>query len=774
MAKERTEAAKRRGTEPRLGRHRRVESHPHDAKAHHAKVRQQPSFALLGFPNITNAIRTHRRSWYTLFLLLVVTALPVLLTRELWFEVWSGARSHAWDGSGHLALARIYEETIFPDTFGWTNAFLGGMPFPNFYPPLFYWLVALLHHTHLFSLITAFKIVLVLPTLLLPGAIWVVACKASDKNRLVATSAAMMVLPVLIDYRFYNQAGMLMGLSYTSTFLLGLYTHPLGFVLLLAWYAIYSNSSDYQTWRFALASVLLALALLANFFALNVAMLFIAATVIYDFVRMRRAPDSKTQQQIRNLLIAHLISPLVAACLTLFWLAPAIGASVYFPSSPSSIPFSQLVSTAMFVWYLLAAIGVFFWIREPTTGMWPYLGTCVVLALVVVFAGTISPAWLPLHAERLLAMFNFLLAVPAAHLGAFVLQKAWTLLSPKQRTRQRFRKGEQSRSEVLNKPQPIHMTATVVALLTASLVAFALIKPSSFKLAFYPTNTNEVVDPILGFAQQHKDGRYLIETTPFSDTETAHDGRAIGAYLGAQGNESLSLFFREASPSVIFFNSLIRSLSVYGDATNLSSMLIDDTDFARQPVANHLAQARFIGTRYLVTRSPWAKNRLAAEPAIKSRIDFGPWTIHELQGEQFSAVQLLHYKPALVVSKISLKQRRRDQYEFVRFAEEQFADGWFDVLLAHSAEIKIDHLNVPAGFGALIVDTYQYDDENAAFTRLREFAQQRPLILLAGDNPLFRRLQSSIADFPQATIIERAIEGLVPGCQPARQLTATQ
>ena len=83
------------------------------------------------------------------YTLILITLLPVALTSFVWLELIHGVASRAIDGSGHFAMAQIYDQTIFPDTFGWTNAYFAGMPFPNFYPPLFFWLVSLLHHTGL-------------------------------------------------------------------------------------------------------------------------------------------------------------------------------------------------------------------------------------------------------------------------------------------------------------------------------------------------------------------------------------------------------------------------------------------------------------------------------------------------------------------------------------------------------------------------------------------------------------------------------------------------
>src|SRR4029077_12906424 len=163
--------------------------------------------------------------------LVVVTALPVLLSSKLWVAVWRGTLSRAWDGSGHSAIAQIYDQSIFPDTFGWTNSCFAGMPFPNFYPPVFYWCVSLLHHTQLFSFTTAFKLVVALPVLLIPAAMWLLGWSLSNKSPLVAMAVALASVLLLIDLRFMG--ALLAGLDYFSTFQIGLYTQPLGFVLLV-------------------------------------------------------------------------------------------------------------------------------------------------------------------------------------------------------------------------------------------------------------------------------------------------------------------------------------------------------------------------------------------------------------------------------------------------------------------------------------------------------------------------------------------------------------
>lgn len=699
--------------------------------------------------------------------IIVVITTPILFTKELWYEIWSGSLPQAWDGSGHHALAQYYSQTLFPSTFGWAHAFFGGIPFPNFYPPLFYWLVALLDRTHLLSFPTVFKIVLIVPVVLLPAAVWTLAWKVSNKNQLVAIAAALAILPLLIDYRFFNSTG-LMGLNYASTFLLGMYSQTLGFILLIAWYVLFSSKCIYQPWRFALSSILLALALLANFFGAITAALLVLSTIVYDSLKLVRKDDIVTHRQTQKTLAAHAFSSVIAGCLTLFWSMPLIASYDYFVTRPHSIAFDKLVPAVMWVWYTLALAGIIVWLRRPTRSMWPYLTTCLALASGVFFAAAFSPRWFPLHPPRLITTLNFLLAVPVGMATAAALRqlskkffKRPLQKQPRRNSRALSRRelsmgdGMQSRS--------FGIIVGSLILLIGIVVSINWITPSDYSLAFYQTGNNERINPVLRFAERHRAGRYLVEVPPFSDVESSLDARAINSYLGAQGNEAVSLFFREAAPNVLFFNPLVNALSTQPDAFGISSVLVDDRDFAEQPLSHHLERARFVGVRYLVMTTPVMKNRLANETIVEARHHLGAWSVFDIGGggdhqeEQVTPARPLAYRPALVIGDFSFKMRRREEYDFVRFAEEQFNGNWFDVLLARSLEPQIDRLSSLEDFGAVIVDTYKYDDEVRAFELLRDYAQRRKLILLTSDSPLFHRIRSSISQFPQAHIIDRPL-----------------
>jgi hypothetical protein len=743
-----------------------------------------------------------------LFIAVPVVSTPVVLNGKLWAAVWHGELSRAWDGTGHSAIAQIYDQTIFPNTFGWTNAYFGGMPFPNFYPPLFYWCVALLQRTHLFSFATAFKLMVVLSVLLVPAAIWILAWFLSNRNRIVATASALAGALLLVDVRIMGT--LLAGLDYFSTFQIGLYTQPLGFVLMIAWFVVYSgigstNSSlsdragrmrALPSARLALSALLLALTVLSNFFVAITAAVFILATVSNDLVHLHRAAKSQQMREERNALLRHLLSPVIALLLTLFWIVPMIAEYKYFVTRPFAPETQSLFSPWLMAWYAVAVLGSIAWWRghkwkgadvngslraarrrrdkygakarsgtwasdypiSPTSGggdasllapaMRPYLATCLFLALAVIFSATLAPSWFPLQAPRFLATLTFLLTVPVG----FAVACAFGWLA------RLFEETAASDTELSFRRARYSSVVAIVLFLLLALTAPSL----GWIYAFYPKGAKTPIDGVLEFARQHRDGRYLVEVINpklgAAWTEASFDARAINSYLGSQGNESISGVFHEASPNALFTLPVVNAFSNYPDSFGVSSVLADDLDFAARPLLEQVKRAQFLGVKYLVIRTPAMKERVNKELTSAIRHDIGWWAVFELPGATSPKIQALPYKPALVLSSFTVKARRRNEMSFIRLAEEQFADNWFDVLLARSPESNIDQLTDLDRFGALILDRYDYSNEEVAFQRLREFSKTRVLICLSDDNRLFHRVEAARSEFSLLEIVERPPE----------------
>jgi hypothetical protein len=687
--------------------------------------------------------------------------------------------SAAWDGSSHQALAEIHSTSIFPDTFSWTDSAFGGMPYPNFYPPAQLWLAALLHHSRLFSFGGAFKLAVLIPVLLLPPVIWIAAWRITRRDALAASGSAIVSLFLLADSRFYLRFNS--GIDLFSTFQLGLYAQTLGFVLLALWLSIYLSAS--HSWRRpGLSAITLALTILSNFFAAGAAFVFVAATLLSDGWKCWRAVDSGAFRQAVNRLLGHLAVVIVSVLLALFWLAPMFSEYEYFVTRPDPVDLNHFFSPVLWGYCVLALVGAAIWRRNSSPGMWPYLGGCGLLAVALFLSSTFAPEWLPLQAQRLLAILVFLLAVPAGHALAAVFREltippddypgsapdSASSISPQSRGELGgFAEKEKKKRafwQVLRAPSgsAAHLRwrkfAATGIVLVSLLVAGFTSPGTGIQYSFYTTEEFSEVARILDFAKERQDGRYLVEVPPQPETRAQFDGRAINAYLAAQGNETLSVAYHEASVNSLFFLPVVNTLSGAPYHFGISSVLGDDLDFMAQPVSKRLERARMIGARYLVIHTPQIKFDVAQEPAIGPRHDFGAWSVFELKEGPPPRARVLPYLPALVVSDFTVKERRRNESSFIRWAEEQFADGWFDVVLARAAEKKIDRLPGLDSFGALVLDTYDCDDCDRAFDRLREFAGKRLLIALASDAPLFQRINAARSEFMRLEIIDRQEE----------------
>jgi hypothetical protein len=666
------------------------------------------------------------------------------LTSFIWLEVVRGVTSRAIDGSGHFAIGQIYDQSIFPDTFGWTNAYFGGMSFPNFYPPLFFWLVSLLHHTHLFSYGTAFKLVVATPLILMPLAFWAVAYVHSGKNQQVAfgTALACATLYSLGDIFQRNS-----GLDISSTLLDGFYTQPLGFVLLLAWILVYLLPRQGLR-QFAIASILLSLTVLANFFNTITAIIFIASVLICDLVTWMRSSDPAERLQQRRNFVFHFLSPWLAAALSAFWLVPMLSSYEYLVTRPLIRPLSQMITTPLWCWYFLAATGAVISWRRRNGRLGPYLLACLILLVGLIFSGTFAPAWFPLQVFRFFSMINFLFCLPVGVSLSYVAQ---LYLDKQARWSSRANTADDA-----GFGKQIGFAVFVIALLIALAVTMSS-KKLTKAFAFYTAETYPRISPVLDFAKQRNDGSYLVEVLPtFANSGLVRfDSLALNAYLGAQGNRTISIVYREASPNSSFFNAELNAFSRYRENFGISSALLSDQDFIDQPLAQHLKRLEFIGVRYVIAGSTELKAQMSRESDVALRHDIGDWAIFELHGTVAPFVRRLAYRPALVVSDFTVKMRRRNQYDFMRLAEEEFNDAWFDVLLVRSPERRIDLLPQLDQFGALILDTYDFQDENKALVQLQSFAQNHTLILLSSDAPLFSRIKSEI---PRAIVIERPYE----------------
>lgn len=664
----------------------------------------------------------------TLPAVLVVCSCPLLRTASFFRLFFEPSLPRSWDGAAHLAASSLYDRTIFPNTFGWTDAWFAGMPLPNFYPPLFYWCVAALHHAGLLLLL-AFKSMVAIPFVLIPSALGLLSWRLSSRNMLTTSCTVLIACFPLLDSRL--QSNFPGGLSCASTFNEGLYTQPLGFILLVMWIAIYLGTIN--SWRgCGLASLALASVVLASFFSAVAALPFGIVGLLYDLYKTGH-------RAVPNRLGARVPLPLKAltlgcgALLCAFWAVPVIVEYPYLVARPLHVLWTNVIPPGPWFWIWLGAAlaGVILMFRVGSRGARTFVIGSVCLALL-----TLAPLsqiqWIPSQPPRLLSTLTFLLTVPVGWLLATLVRSFVELLC----------RGRQQRK--------LWFIATVAGI--AAIITWH-IKLPTLSEALYTGDPS--ITSVLDFGRTHQDGRYIVENA-WQHTDQ-RDSRALNAYLGMQGNETLNVVFHEASPSSIYFTPLVNALSASSDSFGVSSALANDLDFYNQSLDRHLCRARQVGVRYIACLTPWIKRRFRQQAQLIEH-NLGRWSVFEMKAPPAPEVEILRYLPALVVSTLDFKERQSGSYSFVRLSEEQFNSGGSDVLLVQAETNKIDDLSNLDAFGALILERYDYSDENTAFDAVRRFAQHRLLVLMSSGQPLFARLSSHLSELPHAVIVHREAE----------------
>jgi uncharacterized membrane protein len=144
--------------------------------------------------------------------------------------VWRAPIPGGWDGVAHFAMAEVYARRIFPAVSGWVPEYFAGMPFPDFYPPLFYWLVGALVRLGLAPK-AAFLGIQTALSAALPLLAYLCARRLAG-DRVAGWTAGALAIVFQLDGRPLSR----FGIGLVATFDVGLASHLLGFVLALGFY----------------------------------------------------------------------------------------------------------------------------------------------------------------------------------------------------------------------------------------------------------------------------------------------------------------------------------------------------------------------------------------------------------------------------------------------------------------------------------------------------------------------------------------------------------
>jgi hypothetical protein len=641
-----------------------------------------------------------------LFMIVFFAAITLLLSlRELsafWNAPWTGS----FDGMSHVVVGEYYANNVFPKTSGWMPHWFGGMPFPDFYPPLFYWVTALIYRLTPLSYLTTVRLFLTILILALPG-LTAMLTSSLTRNRW-ATFSAGCLSAIAVSYPDYPY-----GIAADATFREGFFTQLPAYVCLLMWYHCFINSGGTLRSRIA-ARGLFFLLLLSNVHVVPVAVLLIGSFWTISLLHYRRTPDFR---ELRETARSHFSLLFPAAAAAAFWYVPLLSHIRYFTAvAVPPLPASRwaAVSTVSAVLTCIAAVTSFV---DKNRAVQAVSLACILLGIGT-FAeiSTLVPS-APLQPFRLLASFPFLSCVPASYLfgrlitwfpapavraAACVLLLcpfAWDLYM------ERATVSEYRNIPVVNDPSG---AAKLSSTLSAN-----------------PRITNIEIPSVPLIPAYLDDPAYLT----------------IAGNLAKQGLDSTYIAFRESAVSSLFMVPARNDFSESTEAWGIDSKLAFDEDFLSQSVDQRLDLADYLGIGRFIVYSPEMTAMLAGNPMLVRENTYGQWTSYQLSHPS-SRARVLEYEPALFIGPVNFKKRSAWSYDYVRFQEEILFHGDFSVPLVRANDAWVDTTADLDRFRTVIMTDYQYHNLDRAWERLRKFAETGTIICVPDNSPLSDRLQT--------------------------------
>jgi hypothetical protein len=634
-----------------------------------------------------------------------------------------------WDGVPHYAIADLYARNIFPAISGWMPEYFAGMPYPDFYPPVFYFSVAALTKGGL-STRDAFLLVQVLASAAVPLLSYLCA------RRLSGTRVGGVVAGLLATgYLVHGGALSRLGIALRGTFDAGLSTQLLGHCMVLLFYYAFLSALEDRRWA-AASALFLALVPLTN-----VHMVWVAALLFVTLSATQLVMARSHAERLRVLAV-HAAIGVVSLLLSACWVVPMLARLKYVPTLALD-PVPPGVAAFLFFRlsvYLLCGFAAAL-LERNARAIALAVSLLLLLVLSVLPARYLSLSDVALQPGRLAVAFPFLMTFLVGYLvGVAGKLWSWPLAQP------------------------------AVALACA---AFFFLH---FKLESAPTgNVTDTemtqYENVLRTLNGRTDGRVITEM----DRKGSQNPFALQALVGASGGHSLTTVFRESSVNVLFTVPMRNRFSTENESFGVDSKVGAD-DFETE-WAQELTRLRLFNVRYFAVQSEEMKEKLAALPGVRRESPEGRWELYALEAPAPGLASVPAYAPVLTFAPFSVKRRPNFSFDFVRLGEEMLASGQLEVPLVLARSGRLDREEDWERFRTALVTEYRYEDAERAYAALEHFSRDRHLLLLESEDPLYARLAKLAPERKTVHLIPTLADRPAPssaGVPPGRRAVAEQ
>jgi len=535
-------------------------------------------------------------------------------------------------------LVQLYASHIFPNLIGWLPEPFGGIPFPVFYPPLFYWSGALFMKLTGLSAPLAVKLLTTLTFAVLPGVLFILGRRVGLR-RLEALLAAGWAGVIACG----SNVASLSGIGLLGEFEVGLYTQTLGFVWLCVWCAFLPYSQ--RCWKPAVVAVFaLCATILSNVHVLPFAAIHgVCWLALTHFRRLRLASTRRHWPHFASSFL-WLITPVVIAGI---WLVPLIRWYRYSVGRP--LPTEGLFASLGGFNVVWPACLLVAWKERKHLKL---VVLCVAVILTAITA--LTPLgelikWIPFQPARVLAGPMILATIPLTRLFASTL---FSIVG-----------GER----------------WVVNLSLALLVVvLAWIHPSQrFGIASFSGEDGQTVEQIRRALQQLPPGKLLVElvesnavfNSPARDPKELALSRAIAHEIAIDGRPILWSVFREQTLISPFSTAANNLFSTTREHFGIGGFAVEESLQDTLTVTERIKITRHLGVQYYLVKTPAQVELLSRSSEVFRIWNIGEWHLFADKQTSDSSVTRVTATPVLAWTSARFKNRSETEVDLFNLGE---------------------------------------------------------------------------------------------------------
>jgi len=647
------------------------------------------------------------------FAFLLSIAAILVIQYDIFYTFLSSSIPLGHDVPFHVVSGQYYMDNIFPSFSGWLPFWFKGMPFPQFYPPLPHFIMALAGTIFGLSFFSIYKITVFATLLSLPLAVILLTRALVSKNFLVTYLVAATIIFFITEPSGYLN----MGLSAADTLIVGLSSQLISFLLLAVWLYFFFKSQNSKSAEL-FSAIFLSAAILSSIHVIPIVIIIIASSVIVKTIEHERVNWLFDWNKIRYLILPTAF----AALFSFFWYLPMVLNSNFASAISLSGGADTLTVTTMFnYWPLILINFIVFYISFRSKNLIAATISFANILIISLYFSNIEHYFrnLPLHTYRYLASFIVLTIIS----GAYLFDKIFNLV----------------------KNNLYKFAILLITIASMSLIWGSGGWPSNLN-GNYKSYGQDRIQEVAGYL---KNKNAVVNVESF-DTEKENRYLVINALLTKYGIPTTFSVYWEAAAGSQFMTALRNSFSALPHSTATYSLIAWDDNFTRQDIDKHIDRAKYLGVTHFLVRSKYMIEKLRRSSEAKLEKDFGMWKLFAVR-ENVEQAMVVQNKVALLVADMNFKFRSTDKYDYVRFQEELlFQDMTDSVIFASTPEaVFIEDIPLLENYPAAVASDYRYRDIEKAFSALINYSRNHLLILIPSEkNTLYERLSSAALSNP--------------------------